>query len=168
MFLLILPLFAAKLTYAQERTTTAFSIGPELNIPQRSAYNIGYGASVNLETPLSSKFSAVVTSGYYRFSYKSLALSGYKKPGADSFIPIKAGAKYYIDPRFYTQAEVGTVLNKNDAYMGNLFTYSLGTGFLLPLGDSKTSMIDIGLRYEDWSKSSLQQFAIRVAYRFGF
>lgn len=163
----MLPFFAAQLTYAQERTTTAISIGPELNIPQRSAYNIGYGVSANIETPLSSKFSGVVTGGYHRYSYKSFAISGYDKPDADSFIPLKAGVKYYIDPKFYTQGELGTVINKNNDNGGNLFTYSLGTGFLLPVGDKKSNMIDLGLRFEDWSKNRLQQFAIRVAYRFG-
>lgn len=165
----MLPFFAAQFCYAQERaTSTAFSIGPELNIPQRSAYTIGYGVSANIETPVSGKISALVTAGYHQFSYKNLPLAGYRKPDADSFIPLKAGAKYYVDPKFYTQAEVGAVLNRDNANVGNLFAYSLGTGFLLNLGEGNGSMIDIGLRFEDWSKSSVQQFAIRVAYRLGF
>jgi hypothetical protein len=153
---------------AQNRAASSFSVGAELNIPQRSAYNFGYGASGKLEIPVASAISLNITSGYHRFGYKSFAISGYSKPDADSFVPLKGGVKYYIDERFYTEGELGTVFNNNTQNAGNLFTYSLGTGFLLPLGENKSNMLDIGLRFEDWSKNRLQQFAIRVAYRLGF
>ncbi len=152
---------------AQNRAASSFSIGAELNIPQRSAYNIGYGASGKFEIPVASALSFNITGGYHRFSYKSFAISGYSEPDADSFVPLKGGIKYNIDERFYTEGELGAVLNNNSQNNGNLFTYSLGTGFLLPLGESKSNMLDIGLRFEDWSKNRLQQFAIRVAYRLG-
>ncbi|MDT3403086.1 hypothetical protein [Mucilaginibacter terrae] len=161
----------AQTIYAQQSITKAISIGPELNIPQRSGYNIGYGASANAEVPVSGKLAVVVTGGYHKFSYKNFAFNGYRKPDADSFIPLKAGVKYYADTRLYLQGEVGAVLsnaNNSGGSNSNLFAYSLGTGFLLPMNGSKSNMIDIGLRFEDWSQNRLQQFAIRVAYRFGF
>jgi hypothetical protein len=167
-FLLMLYIVAFSPLAAQNRATSSFSVGAELNIPQRSAYNFGYGASGKLEIPVASAVSLNITGGYHRFSYKSFAIGGYSKPDADSFVPLKGGVKYYIDERFYTEGELGTVLNNNSQNSGNLFTYSLGTGFLLPLGERKSNMLDIGLRFEDWSKNRLQQFAIRVAYRLGF
>jgi len=168
-YYLLLLILVVKLSplAAQNRATSALSLGAELNIPQRSAYNIGYGASGKLEIPVASAVSLNITGGYHRFSYKSFAIGGYSKPDADSFVPLKGGVKYYIDERFYTEGELGTVLNHNAQNSGNLFAYSLGTGFLLPLGEGKGNMLDIGLRFEDWSKNRLQQFAIRVAYRIG-
>ncbi|WP_345948634.1 hypothetical protein ABDD95_17475 [Mucilaginibacter sp. PAMB04274] len=172
-FLLALLLFKCMPAAAQERTNTmALSIGPELNIAQRSAYNIGYGVSAKFELPVLAKVNLVLTGAYNRFSYKSFLIGSAIKPGADSYIPLKGGFKYYLDPRFYTELELGTIIANNTSTnfngSGNLFTYSLGTGFLIPVGSSKSNLLDLGLRYEDWSKNRLQQFAIRAAYRFGF
>lgn len=171
-FLLAVVLFfATQIIYAQEGITKAISIGPELNIPQRSLYNIGYGVSANFEVPVASKVSVVAGGGLHRYSYKNFLIgSEGVKPSPDNYIPLKAGVKYYADTRLYLQGELGTVLSNSSNNSGNknLFTYSLGTGFLLPLGESKSNMVDVGLRFEDWSENRLRQFAIRVAYRFGF
>jgi hypothetical protein len=153
-------------SFAQDRTTKAISIGPELNITQRSAYTIGYGISGKLELPVSNTLSVVVTGAYNRLRYRNSPLPGVSRRDNDSFIPLKGGVRYFIDPRFYTEGELGTVIGNGSN--GNFFTYSIGTGFLIPLGGSKSNMVDIGLRYEDWSQNRLQQFGIRAAYRFGF
>jgi hypothetical protein len=153
---------------AQQRTFKALSAGLELNIPQRSAYNIGYGVSGKIELPVTGAISLSLTGGYNRFSYKSFSISNVAKPADDNFVPLKAGIKYFFDPRFYTEGELGTVINHNNNNSGNLFTYAIGTGILVPIGDGSHSVVDLGLRFEDWSKNRLQQFAIRAAYRFGF
>jgi len=167
LILLLLPL-ATNYIYAQEQgtkiNTTAISVGAELNIPQRSRYNIGYGASVKFELPVVNALSFILTAGVHQFHIKSI-FNGVTT-GNDNFIPLKAGAKYYFDPRFYTEGELGTVIDHNDAVTQNRFTYAIGTGFLLPL-KSSSNMVDVGLRYEQWSQNRLQQFGIRVAYRFG-
>ena len=153
---------------AQERATKAISAGLELNIPQRSAFNVGYGVSEKLELPVTSAVSVVLAGGINQFHYKSFRIGNAANRGNDTFIPLKAGIKYFLDPRFYTEGELGTVIDHNKEYSQNLFAYSFGTGFLLPLNGSKSNMIDIGLRFEDWSKNRAQQFAIRVAYRFAW
>jgi hypothetical protein len=142
---------------------TALSFGAELNIPQRSGYTIGYGASAKFELPLANALSFTATAGVHQYHLKTL----YNCPGGNNtFVPLKAGVKYYIDPRFYAEGEVGSVIDHNRESDQNKFAYSLGTGFLLPLKNT-SNMIDAGLRYEEWSKNGLQQFGIRVAYRFG-
>jgi len=168
LILLILPIII-NLSYAQgggsQANSTAFSIGAELNIPQQSRYTIGYGASAKFELPVINAFSLTLTGGLHQFHIKSIFDGA--STGNDTFIPLKAGVKYYFDPRFYTEGELGTVIDHNDAIDQNRFTYSIGTGFLLPLNNSK-NMVDVGLRYEQWSQNRLQQFGIRVAYRFGW
>jgi hypothetical protein len=153
---------------AQQRTSKALSAGLELNIPQRSTYNIGYGASGKIELPVTGAISLSLTGGYHRFSYKRFLTGSDAKRVDDTFVLLKGGIKYFLDPRFYTEGELGTVINHNNNNSGNLFTYAIGTGFLVPLGEGNHSMIDLGIRFEDWSKNRLQQFAIRAAYRFGF
>jgi predicted porin len=152
-------------TGGEQRRATALSIGAELNIPQRSRFNIGYGASVKFELPVVDAFSFTLTGGVHQFHMKGILED--VSNGNDTFIPLKAGVKYYFDPRFYTEGELGTVIYHNDAIDQNRFTYAIGTGFLLPLNNSK-NMVDVGLRYEQWSQNRLQQFGIRVAYRFGW
>ncbi|MFD1257462.1 hypothetical protein ACFQ3S_11705 [Mucilaginibacter terrae] len=166
LLLLLLPLIHSTLK-AQERNTKALSIGPELNLLQRSAYNIGYGVSGKFELPVSSTISAVITAGINQFHRKNF-LIGSASQGNDTFVPLKAGIKYYFDPRFYTEAELGSVIDHNNGFNQNLFAYSIGTGFLIPINKSSTNMIDLGLRFEDWAKNRAQQFGIRVAYRFGW
>lgn len=160
--------FSAISTYAQgggtQANSTALSIGAELNIPQQSRYTIGYGASAKFELPIINAFSLTLTGGLHQFHIKNIFDGA--STGNDTFIPLKAGAKYYFDPRFYTEGELGTVIDHNDAIDQNRFTYSIGTGFLLPLNNSN-NMVDVGLRFEQWSQNRLQQFGIRVAYRFG-
>ena len=165
--LLLVSLFTITALKAQERTTKALSIGPELNLLQRSAYNVGYGVSGKFELPVSATINVVLTAGVNQFHRKNF-LIGSASQGNDTFIPLKAGIKYYFDPRFYTEAELGSVIDHNDGYNQNLFAYSLGTGFLIPINKSSNNMIDLGLRFEDWAKNRAQQFGIRVAYRFGW
>ena len=167
LLLLLLPLITAG-ARAQEQGTknaTALSIGAELNIPQRSRYNIGYGASAKFELPVVNALSFILTAGVHQFHIKSI-FNGVST-GNDTFVPLKAGVKYYFDPRFYAEGEMGTVIDHNDDFNQNRFTYAIGTGFLLPL-KSTNNMVDVGLRYEQWSQNRLQQFGIRVAYRFGW
>jgi hypothetical protein len=166
--LIVLWAVGISVAVAQQRTTKAISAGLELNIPQRSAYNIGYGVSGKFELPVTPSLSLSLTGGLHSFNHKSFNIGNLARQDNDVFIPIKGGLKYFFDPRFYTEGELGTVIDHNDGYSQNLFAYSLGTGFLLPLKNSNNSMIDIGIRFEDWSKNRVQQFAIRAAYRFGW
>ncbi|UEG54212.1 hypothetical protein LLH06_04415 [Mucilaginibacter daejeonensis] len=151
-----------------KRAIAAVSIGPELNFPQRSAYNFGFGGSFKAELPVASAWAISVTAGYHNFSYKSFNIGSAVKQPDDQFVPLKAGVRYFLDPRIYTEGELGTVIDHNKDRSTNLFAYSLGTGFLFPITDNKRQLIDVGLRYESWSQNRLQQFGIRVAYKFGF
>ena len=164
-WLLLISVIAFTGLKAQERSTKALSIGPELNLLQRSAFNVGYGVSAKFELPITNTLSLALSAGINQFHRKSF-LIGSASHGNDTFIPLKAGIRYYFDPRFYTEGELGIVIDHNNGYNQNLFAYAVGTGILLPLKQSNKNMIDVGLRFEDWAKNRAQQFAIRVAYRF--
>jgi hypothetical protein len=163
---ILLPLFAMAfcvIAYAQQSVANkkAFSVGPELGIPNQSVFNIGYGASVKFEIPVVSPLSFSLTAGYNKFKYKSIRVGSSVTPEAASFIPLKAAAKYYLSQGFYAEGELGTVIETN--YQENkLFAFSAGPGFIFPI---KGGGIDLGFRYERWS-NKLRQTGIRVAYRF--
>jgi len=148
-----------------QQNTTAVSIGAELNIPQRSRYNLGYGVSGKFELPVIAPLSLSVTAGYNRLHYKSVFRGAIGAVKYDDYVPLKAGVKFYNDSKFYFEGELGSILVQAEN-RSNLFAYSLGAGFLLPANNRKTAF-DIGLRYENWSKSNLREVVIRAAYRFG-
>lgn len=144
----------------------AFSAGPELAFPARSVFNIGYGASAKVEVPLAGKFSLTATGGYSTFRYKSAITNAFGSQAPAHFVPLKIGTRVAVGPGVFFEGELGDVLETQTNSVGtkrNLFAFSLGPAFLVKLNDKQA--IDIGVRFEQWSKNTLQQTAIRVAYR---
>ena len=163
-FLLITVCFCMKL-HAQEDNHFAFSIGPELGIPSQSVYSIGYAASAKLEVPVSSRFVITGTGGYSHFTYKSSIIHTFGRQPAATFVPLKAGLRYTAGLGAYIEGEAGTAMETNGDKR-NLFAFSIGPGFLIRINGQPN--LDLGFRYENWSKRTLQQTAIRVAYRLGW
>ncbi|MES2274448.1 MAG: hypothetical protein V4592_00380 [Bacteroidota bacterium] len=156
-------------TKAQEYSKFAFSVGPELGFPSQSVYNIGYGASAKIEFPIAGKIGLSLTGGYSRFNYKGSIISSFGSQKPSSFIPLKGGIRYGVSTGFYLEAEGGNVIETTSSFTNpsrNLFAFSIGPGFLFKLSDKQS--IDLGIRYEQWSKNALKQTAIRVAYRIGW
>lgn len=146
----------------------AFSIGPELAFPSRSGFKIGYGASAKAEIPVINKFSLSVTGGFSEFRYKSgiVNIEGSQHPA--DFIPLKAGARYKAGPGLFLEGELGDVIETRNNFGNihrNLFAFSLGPAFLIKISPKQN--VDVGIRYEQWSKGTLQQTALRIAYRIG-
>jgi hypothetical protein len=85
-----------------------------------------------------------------------------------TYVPLKAGLKYYTSSNFYLEGEAGASINTNSNYSGSktAFLYAPGIGVSLPTSGS--SAFDIGLRYESRLESggSINQFALRLAYKF--
>ena len=164
-FLFFILLFSASGVWAQdERLKKAFSIGAELGIPNMNAYNIGLGLSGKVEFPVSEKIAITATAAYAAFFYKSNLFAN-KSLSAASFIPLKAGVKYYVNQGIYFEGELGEAIEAN--YLKrDLFAFSIGPGFIIPINEKYG--VDFGLRYEKWSQHQVQQTAIRFAYRFGW
>ena len=100
--------------------------------------------------------------------HKSNLFNSSRTPGAAVFVPLKAGLKYYFNKSVYAEGEAGTAIETNaietDYTKKNSFAFSIGLGFIVPVGEKNG--VDIGFRYENWS-NKLSQTAIRIAYRFG-
>lgn len=147
----------------------ALSAGPEIGFPSRTQFSFAYGGSLKFEVPVISNFGFSLSGGYSQLVYKGVAFGDMPKPSPVSFIPIKAGVIYYAGPA-RLEGELGSVLEPQavNGVKQNLFAYSLGPSFLIPLGDSKNQHINLGVRYESWSKNMLRMVAIRVAYHIDF
>lgn len=151
--------------HAQSDNQFGFSIGPELGIPSQSAFGIGYGASAKFEVPVSSRLVITATGGYSSFNYKSGIVHLIGKQPSATFVPLKAGLRFTAGMGAYLEAEGGDAMETNGEKR-NLFAFSIGPGFLIKINGIQN--IDLGFRYESWSKHALQQTAIRVAYRLGW
>lgn len=163
LLLLILPAFN---TFAQDapKPSTAFSAGVEFGIPSRSLYNVGVGASLKLEQPVVSPVSLTLTAGFSSFFRKDSPFNN-GHSGGDIFVPLKAGVRYNVGSGVFLEAEAGSAIEINYDER-KLFAFSLGPAIMIPTGADNRDF-ELGLRYESWSAHTLQQTAIRFAYRFG-
>ncbi len=157
------------------------SIGPEVGLPLgdiHDFYSFTLGGTLKLEVPVNnSNFNITFTSGFinyfakdYNYSYSNgySSYSGTVRADNAGFIPVKVGGKYYANPNFYVEGEVGIVANTNSSQSSTAFAYAPGIGFSLPIGGDTRKAFDIGARYEGWSKDgTVKQVALRLAYKFG-
>jgi hypothetical protein len=148
---------------AQNAITKVFSAGVELGIPSMSVYSIGLGISAKGELPISDKVAITGTVGYSTFFYKSNLFQSSLTPANATFIPLKAGLKYYFNYGVYVEGEAGTAIETNYLKQ-DLFAFSIGPGFIIQINNGHG--IDLGFRYEGWSDNQMRQTAIRVGYRF--
>lgn len=160
LFFILLITAACIKVQAQDHKSFAVGIGPEIGFPSHSLYTIGGGGSLKAEVAVSNKASITATAGYSSFSFKNI--SG--KNQSSNFIPLKAGLRY-SGAGAYLEGELGEAM-KTGVNKQNLFAYSIGPGFIFKLND--TESVDLGFRYENWSKNTLQQIAVRVAFRMGW
>ncbi len=154
----------------------------------RQIFNEGIGGSLKYEYRLgNSNFAKNVhflnnlyinlESGYEAFSLKTKLQDPFN-PSTYSYVPIKAGVKYYPYMGLYAEGQFGKVLytqhgGGNSNYYSGGFGYSFNSGF------------EIGVRYEQWKQtpenhikddygqtgpfaktSNFSQVAIRLAERF--
>lgn len=171
-------LFAFSNVSAQNVRGPKLGIGADFAVPVGSlsdGYKFGIGGSLLFQTPITTKLNFTASAGYLNFigkndvQYVSLSENGFnivsgKNPNAGA-IPVKVGVRYFIGDSFYAGGEVGAAFITGDGST-TAFAYSPNIGFELPVANKNT--IDLGVKYEGWSKdSSLGFFGIRVAYNFG-
>jgi hypothetical protein len=157
--------YIAAYSQGQSKPQKAFGVGLDIAFPTNSIYNVGFGGSGKAEVPIIGNVSLTATAGFTSFYYKSSFLGNTKTQAPSGFLPLKAGAKYYISEGFYLEGELGTAIETN--YSKNkLFAFSFSPGFIIPTG--KHTGIDVGLRYENWGSGRVRQTGIRVAYRLGW
>src|SRR4051812_21508743 len=145
-------------------------IGPELSLPTGNATNqspIGFGGYLKAEVGLSPKFSITGTGSVVSFLGKK-----FYGPRAQtlSYLPVKAGLKYYTENNFYFEGQLGAALPLNGTGAAR-FAWSPGAGTFIRSRTSK-NQLDVGLRYEGWTgKSTISTttfgfFSLRAGYAF--
>nr|WP_067052861.1 outer membrane beta-barrel protein [Mucilaginibacter sp. L294] len=137
-----------------------FSIGLEAGLPVGDAKTVGgnlfIGGSLKYDQPIATGTFFTISAGYTSLSFKD-TYGG----GSLGYAPVKVGVKYFLAESFYGEAQVGAAFGTKSG-TGTSFAYSPGIGYAFGGG------VDLGIRYEAWSKSgiTLGQVAARLAYSF--
>ncbi|QNK63012.1 hypothetical protein H7F33_00345 [Pedobacter sp. PAMC26386] len=169
--------FAFSNVSAQKVKGSKLGLGVDFAVPVgglSDGYKFGYGGSLLFQTPIAEKLNFTASAGYLNLvgknaQYLSFGSNGvytkeYQVPNA-GVVPVKIGARYFIAQNFYAGAEIGAAFMTGDGG-GTAFAYSPNIGFELPLANKNS--IDLGIRYEGWSKeSSVGFFGLKAAYNFG-
>lgn len=154
----------------------SIGLGAEINFPSGNSSNvsaIGFGGYVKAELGLSNKFALTANGGLSSFLGRNLF--GAKTPTL-SYLPVKAGFKYYSSENFYVEGQLGAAIGLSNNTK-TAFAWSPGIGTYIKTRGT-ANKIDIGLRYEGWVSSTLiiptgtkyttfDFIGLRVGYAFG-
>ena len=140
-------------------------VGVEFGLPVGDfgdVFNLGVGGSLVYQQPIASNLNFTASAGYINFSSEEVL--GVKISTAA--IPVKAGIRYFFAENFYGGAELGAAFSTEDNG-GTSFAYAPGIGVEFPVADK--AAIDLGVRYEGWSRDSHTNsfIGIRAAFNFG-
>jgi hypothetical protein len=143
--------------------------GPKLGIGAEFAFptgdfgkvsKFGVGGSLLYQHPVAPNLNLTANAGYISFKAKDI-IGG----GTAGFIPVKVGARYFVAENFYVNGELGAAFS-TETGGSTAFAYSPGLGIEFPVADK--SSIDVGARYEGWSKNGTSSFiGLRAAFNFG-
>ncbi|MES2418063.1 MAG: hypothetical protein V4541_07720 [Bacteroidota bacterium] len=128
-------------------------IGPEINLPSGNSTNVsgfGMGAYLKGEIGLSEKFSLTANGGVSSFLGKKIYGP---RTQTLSYLPLKAGLKYYTDNNFYLEGQLGASFGFNGSEKTAL-VWSPGIGSFIRSKKSN-NQLDLGLRYEGWTSSRI-------------
>lgn len=162
---LVLVLFFATIILKVNAQQATIGLGPEVSFPSGNSSNIsaiGLGGFVKAELDVSEKFA--VTAQGSLTSFLGKRFFGAKTPTV-TYIPLKAGLKYYTSPEFYFEGQMGAVMPLNGK-TATSFALSPGLGAYINKKGADHK-IDVGLRYESWTKSKFNFITFRVGYLFG-
>ena len=134
---------------------TRLGIGLNVGVPTTDGFDFAIGGDVRLQKDFSGNVSGMISAGYTSFSAEDDAIDNV------GFIPVKAGLKVFPLPKFYISGELGAGFATEEGGK-TAFVWAPGIGYGFNNG------IDLGVRYEDFSRegTSLGQVALRVAYGF--
>ncbi|WP_443938356.1 hypothetical protein [Pedobacter sp. MW01-1-1] len=147
-FCLSLILCVFLLSVKSSAQNSNIGLGAELAFPSGNYANvssIGTGASVKADFGIATNFALTANIGFMNFFGKT---NFYLKTQDLTYIPLKAGLKYFFSEGFYVEGQLGASLPVKDNQK-TLFVWSPGFGTFLRLpGKNK---LDLGIRYEGWS-----------------
>ena len=144
---LLLPLFFTAINL-KAQTLSSISIGSEFGLPSGnfvSLSEIGLGASIKADFPVSTEFAITFSGGIMNFFGKRNPLINVRDL---TYIPVKAGLKYQLGEHFYAEGQLGAGLPANSGQK-TVFVWSPGIGNQFNL--SGKNKLDLGIRYEAWT-----------------
>jgi len=155
---------------ASAQTKDVAMSGPKLGIGAEFAFpvgnfgdvfNLGYGGSLQYQHPVANNLNITGSAGYLSFKAKD-EFGG----GSIGFIPVKAGARYFVAENIFINGELGAAFSTEDGGT-TAFAYSPGVGVEFPVSDK--GAVELGARYEGWSANSNTSsfIGLRLAYNFG-
>lgn len=166
-------LFVASNVNAQSVTpgNLRFGIGVEGLLPvgnSSQTLNFGLGITPRLQYSLSDKVALTFTSGIYHFFPKTVTypatgtFPGFTTKYKSDIIPVKVGAKFFVNSNFYLAGEIGAAFEVAEGGGPVHLLVSPGIGYA-------TKKWDIGARYENFSGNGYTDgiIGLRVAYGFG-
>ncbi|HVV56655.1 MAG TPA: hypothetical protein VHC47_15075 [Mucilaginibacter sp.] len=190
LFLLVL---SSVYVNAQAGKSFSLSINANLNIPlntgerdygqTRDYYQDGVGGNIKAEMPLIPELHLTGSAGFvyypsnihYLYLYQSVYYPGdpsapQRQPPPYTFIPVKAGLRYYYIKYAYLDAQAGEAIKTNGA-SSNSFIYSGGLGFVIPF--NHRNGLDVGVGYEKGYQIrdypyAMSQIGIRLGYKFSW
>lgn len=126
-----------------------------------SEYGYAWAATLGLDVPVSHSLYGTLSGGYMSFQQGGKV----QNVEAKSYIPVKGGAKYYIMPFLYAQAEVGVGFGIQKG-AGTVLIISPGTGVSLPV--TEKSAVNLGFRYESWRRDggNIRLPVFKLGYQF--
>ncbi|WP_139422703.1 TonB-dependent receptor [Chryseobacterium mulctrae] len=173
LFLSVIAVFGVySFSNAQVGKIQKISLGTDFALPlgdSGDTYSFGYGASAKGEFKLMEKLNLTASAGYMHFSLKKDIRDLLKYFGDDTkgsgAIPLKVGATYYFLQKLYVGAEAGAAIS-TDEEGGTAFTYTPTVGTNIRI--SEKYGLDIGLRFEGWSRNGINQNFIGLRTAFAF
>lgn len=162
-------LFAFSSVNAQTKSPK-LSLGAEFAFPIGDfgkGTDFGYGGSLQYQHPVAENLLVTGSAGYTSFKLKEVTVLGVTYGGGNvGAIPIKAGARYYFGDNFFAAGELGAAIGTEKGDKTG-FIYSPGVGVEFPVSDK--GGIELGARYEGWSKNggTSSFIGLRAAFNFG-
>jgi hypothetical protein len=183
---LIILFIAVLNSFAQDDTATKIGVGVDVGVPVGSStdlYEVTMGVTAKAEFPVAKQFSITATTGFMGYVTKGGYSTGYYYNSYDGsgsytngsvacFVPLEAGARIYVAPKFYLEGDAGVSFNVNSN--SSEFTskqaaliYAPMAGMTIPFGGSRVSL-DVSLRYESRHETGYDysQIAARAVFNF--
>ena len=154
-----------------EGAVRKLSVGADFGFPTGSGSEdqLFVGGSLQFEQPVAKALNLTLSAGYLANMVTGDAKDALEVlglPTSFSYIPLKAGAKYYFGGNFYAAGEVGASIG-TDSSRGTAFVLAPGLGTSFSVSDK--SSLDFGVRYENWSRNGGSRgfVGLRAAFAFG-
>ena len=137
---------------------TRLGIGLSAGKPTTYMFNSAIDADIRWQKDVSSYVSVIANVGFTYFLRNGNTVDGGLGENI-GFLPVKAGAKVFPMDRVYLSGEAGMAFGIT-ANQPSSMVYAPGIGFEFHNG------LDLGLRYESYTKYEIAKIAVKIAYGF--